>query len=451
MEDIKLNNTAIAHLLNEIGVSADYYFEIQPNSKYFEIDKWKNTIQLLKKTFKISKYLYLFVKCDQKQVFAFYLGKSQKSKFERISQHYEGLKEVHENIQNFDVSNFYFRMYQRFFQENKEFPLYLLVFKWNTVRVINNIFPFPIDCNISNAEFILTSYINSKFKFSNINHDFITRLRWKNLNFDLSDISYNELISIDGNNPVELWNNFMYKWMLLEKNSPLEKEKNSLIHINLFKTKQNSHEVEIDVKRNTKILEKSEEMKKNIQDSVKIVENSYLQYIKKKKLEKQVLFADGLIYMVYVLASDVKKKFEIPEGIDVIPIYIGKTEALGRTGGFSGNLRGVSSGGNLQYFARWGYDSARHIGGLSLQFYNIPNRYPSTNYEHWIDIMFDPEKRAVGIPYLNFPVYFRMKPCFPYNISFNKKMGFFSTEWEGLLITLGRVLFPNMLSNKNGR
>ena len=65
--------------------------------------------------------------------------------------------------------------------------------------------------------------------------------------------------------------------------------------------------------------------------------------------------------------------------------------------------------------------------------------------------MFDAEKRKKGIPVLKVPIYFMMKPWFPYNISFCKKIGLFTPELETLLIALTRDLFPSVLGKKQER
>lgn len=451
MEDAFLNNLAIGKILKQIHIYPDILIEIQSHTDFFDENLWNAKTQVLHRELPVKKFLYLFIKCDESNIYAFYFGKSEKKKYERINQHIQGLKKASLITQQEGDSSFYNRMYKRFFSLNSNIPLYLLIFKWDKNRIIKNLFPFPVDCNISNAEFLLTTYINSKYPFSNINHDFITRIRWKNLNLEQLEISQNELISINGNTAAQFWKNFMENWMLTEKLTPLEVNINRIIHIPLFKTKQNSKEIETFVKNDLIILQTSDEMKKNIQDSVKIVEESYEKFIEKKKRNNKILFSDGLVYMVYLHAKDLEPDFPNPTNLDIIPVYIGKTEAVGRTGVFSRNLKGVSRGINLIYFARWGYDPARHIGGLSLQFFNIPNRYRSTDYEHWIQWFFDADKRKKKVPYLKYPVYFRMKPCFPYNISLNGKLGLFSPEIEGILITIARILFPEILSNKNGR
>ena len=200
-------------------------------------------------------------------------------------------------------------------------------------------------------------------------------------------------------------------------------------------------------------------MIQRIIDSVKIVKKSY-DYFSQLNTKDVFpnsdipLFTDGLIYSIYALKSDIQKlsKFlDVQFKSNYIPIYIGKTETLGRNGGYSDNLKNVDSGKNYQYFARWGNDAARHFGGLSLRFFRVPNAYPSTDYEAWISLIFDPEERDNEIPKLRLPVYFQMKPWFPFNISFSNKSGIYTPEMETILIALCRNLFPNILVNKHNR
>ena len=69
---------------------------------------------------------------------------------------------------------------------------------------------------------------------------------------------------------------------------------------------------------------------------------------------KQKAFTyDGLIYMMLV---------EEPEG--VVPLYIGKTETIGKgEGNLSANIKNIKT--DTQKFARWGDNYKYHIGDLS--------------------------------------------------------------------------------------
>jgi hypothetical protein len=67
---------------------------------------------------------------------------------------------------------------------------------------------------------------------------------------------------------------------------------------------------------------------------------------------KQFIY-DGLIYMMAIRDVD-----------EVIPLYIGKAETLGKgNGNLSANIRGIER--DTSKFARWGDNYAYHIGDLS--------------------------------------------------------------------------------------
>ena len=51
------------------------------------------------------------------------------------------------------------------------------------------------------------------------------------------------------------------------------------------------------------------------------------------------------------------------EGNDVIPLYIGKSEKLGKRKNLSENIKDIAR--NNGKFCRWGYNYAYHIGDLS--------------------------------------------------------------------------------------
>jgi hypothetical protein len=168
--------------------------------------------------------------------------------------------------------------------------------------------------------------------------------------------------------------------------------------------------------------------------------------------EKRNTTPDGLLYMVYKstqdLDDDIKVK-DVPPGI--VPIYIGKTETLGRNGTFSANLKGVANGKNMQYLARWGTDKARHIGGLSAAFFREENPYPSTDYENWIKWMFEVNARSGGKAILKSPVYFTVRPWNP-NLSELQGITRLSTPAvEAIMIGIARAVFSLVMTVKQGR
>ena len=444
-------------IFHKFSLKPDFQEILQGDSKNFDYKNWNNVIQLIPQNIMKRKYIYVILKLNEQSIISMYIGKSKSVKQNRLKQHAKGLKEFHEKKKVLS-GTFYERFYERLFNSESNNPICLLIFKWNKTRILKNILPFDLEVNLANGEAILISTFSFLLKGALINHEFITRSKWVAKEVDLKKVDKTEYLSIKGFDVSSLWNNWCEKWFLSSMLTPNNKIEIKYTHIPLFETGNSSNIVNTFKTRNGKtILIKHTEMIQRIIDATKIIKKSYDYYSKSnEKLNPipNILFTDGLIYCVYALRIDIEKLPEYSStqfNSDFIPIYIGKTEAIGRNGGYSANLKNVDSGKNSQYFARWGNDDARHFGGLSLRFFNIPNAYPSTNYESWIEIMFDVKEREKTIPKLRIPIYFQMKPWFPFNISFSDKLGFFTPEMETFLIALCRNLFPSILVNKHNR
>jgi hypothetical protein len=478
MQEVALPPLCVTNFLTKYGLIPDYVVELQHDTHEFYKAIWDRKLQEIPSSITKKKFLYLFVKASGENIYSMYIGKSTTRTKNRIKQHFQGISNISLNTHQKDSASFYPRLETSFFQENQEISLWLYLIIWENPAPIENAFSFPLKVNISNAEAILTSLFTQSYPKAVLNHDFVTRLRWAQSSLRFEDIEKHSevMLSITGKDAQTLWNNWCQKWFLLPinvpPNNPNSSSSQTLQHTLLFKTSANGMDVEVGHRSNGKpMLLKSSDMESLIITAVQHVKRSYDFYVEKQPpLNPMVYFTDGLIYMVYVLSEDLQQleefqTFDFPS--EIVPIYIGKTEAVGRTGTYSGNLKGVAKGSNRGYFARWGYDDARHIGGLSLRFYRIPNKYPSTNYEHWLNILFDatdrgqenpvleingkPVFQVKGKPVLRVPVYFMMKPWYPYNISFSGTIGLFSPEIESLLVALGRELFPKVLGNKAGR
>ena len=445
--------------LDKFPLKPDLIIILQENTNTIDFDRWNR--ELSNNSQRITqKYLYIFLKVDKSDVKGIYIGKSTTKNTDRLKSHFKGLKNLY--------NDFYKRMYHLFFDKDNDLPLYLLIFNWNKKRVIKNIFPFDLEYGLANAEAVLTSKLSYDYGDVFLNHEFLSRFRWakteRNVKFET--IPKDTIAKIEANEPETLWNSWWEKWFLrdnpiLTGDLNIQPIKN---HIYLFDVEDNRLAVKTTKLRNGKtILKLNPLMEQQVMDSVKLVEDSYNYYVSEERDQQKLFqevkpyFSDGLIYTAYMLRSEIIKymnkssKIYPQSNSEFIPIYIGKTETLGRNGGFSGNLNGVSSGKNKNFFARWGYEDARHIGGLSLEFFGEENKYKSSNYEDWIRIMFNQSKREDKIPVLQLPIYFQMKPWFPYNISFNNKFGLFTPEMETFLIALARNLFPNILVNKKDR
>ncbi len=457
MDSFELQN--IQKIFDTFSLKSDFEIRLQKDSETFEYNKWRMAFQTIPQNLMKSKFIYIILKFKEDSIISMYIGKSAIKNVNRLIQHADGLKGIQEGKSERSGS-FYERFYNRFFNTENNYPLYLLIFKWNNIKVIKNVLPFDLEVNLANAEALLISTFSSLLGGVLINHEFITRTKWVTKDVSLEEFNKVEYININGTDMISLWNEWCEKWFLSSGLVPNTKIDKKYTHIPLFETDNTNSLVNtFKTKSGKMILKKHPQMIQRITNSVKIVKQSYDYYSQFKPNVNRItsdtpLFTDGLVYCIYALKSDIQK---LPEFSDVqfksrtIPIYIGKTETLGRNGGYSANLKGVDSGTNHQYFARWGNDDARHIGGLSLRFFRIPNAYPSTNYEAWISIIFDSKERDKSIPKLKIPVYFQMKPWFPFNISFSEKIGLFTPELETILIALCRNLFPDILVNKHNR
>ncbi len=454
-----LDSQTLEKIFEKFSIKPEFRKKLQDQTITFEYDNWQKILNKIPSKLIINKFLYIFIKIKEKSIISIYIGKSEAKKTNRLKQHLNGLREIHEGKK--DVSDpFYDRFYNYFFQSETELPVHLLIFEWKKLRVLKNILPFDMEVNLANAEALLISTFSSMLKKGIVNHEFITRTKWAAKNISLDSLNKKIYLTINGIDPSSLWDKWCENWFLLNTFLPNKSEDSKIIHIALFETISNKNIVNtFQTKSGKTILKKHPLMIQNVVDSVKIVKKSYDYYSKLDSGIKRInssapLFTDGLVYSAYVLNSDLQEHPEFSDmkfKSDIIPLYIGKTESLGRNGGYSANLKGVDRGINHQYFARWGNDDARHFGGLSLRFFKVPNAYPSTNYESWISVMFDSKDRDKGIPRLKIPVYFRMKPWFPFNIAFSEKVGIFTPEIETILIALCRNIFPEMLVNKHNR
>ena len=71
----------------------------------------------------------------------------------------------------------------------------------------------------------------------------------------------------------------------------------------------------------------------------------------------------------------------------ILPLYVGKAEKVGRKHAISTNLRTIRS--NLGFFGRWGYRPAYHIGDLSLAIFGGQSyKQADPKYRRWADRLF---------------------------------------------------------------
>lgn len=147
---------------------------------------------------------------------------------------------------------------------------------------------------------------------------------------------------------------------------------------------------------------------------------------------------DGLIYMM----------FWVEDG-SVIPLYIGKSEKIGRRGGnLSANIDNIER--NIGKFSRWGYNYAYHLGDLSAVVCpGHPPKKITQRYRKWANRLFVSWPNSTLR--LQSETHFWIKAWSQDSVSIWKEYGRTSlTFLEYLLIGVASDLFPETLLNREG-
>jgi hypothetical protein len=149
---------------------------------------------------------------------------------------------------------------------------------------------------------------------------------------------------------------------------------------------------------------------------------------------------DGMLYIMLT-----------KERGQVIPLYIGKAETLGKQGNLSVNIKGVSKNANKGKFARWGDGRQYHIGDLSEAV--LPGHEAQSSelkYKKWASAMF--ESFPTSEPKLKHPVYLWAKAWGRTDVGVWPQFGPTRlTFQEYLLIGLCSSLFGGRLLNSEGQ
>ena len=152
---------------------------------------------------------------------------------------------------------------------------------------------------------------------------------------------------------------------------------------------------------------------------------------------------EGLIYLMFHKGADG----------EVIPLYIGKTETLGKGDrNLSVNIEKLSST-NCSKFARWGDGCQYHIGDLSAVVLGHPKKRPSAKYNAWAETLFvDFPVRYPQFPRLRHPVYFWIKPWKNNDIGPWEDFGPTNlTFLEYLMIGVASATYPETVLNREGQ
>ncbi|MED4781014.1 hypothetical protein [Brevibacillus choshinensis] len=216
-------------------------------------------------------------------------------------------------------------------------------------------------------------------------------------------------------NKIDLWEEFCLRFNIFNCAVPLFETEGSKVTV--FDYGLN----------NRKVLKRSEHMKDTIIDEVEKLINDYNDGTNQY---------EGLIYMMFWKVDQ-----------NVIPLYIGKAEKYGKKGqNFSSNLNIQ----NENFFARWGYNYAYHLGDLSaVVCLGHPTDKANNKYEKWAKALFC--SHPTEQPQLKQQVFFWTTCWRKGEVGVWKEFGSTSlTFLEYLLIGLASDVFPNTLLNAEG-
>ncbi|MBE1426272.1 hypothetical protein H4684_002937 [Desulfomicrobium macestii] len=149
---------------------------------------------------------------------------------------------------------------------------------------------------------------------------------------------------------------------------------------------------------------------------------------------------DGLIYLMYTISNH----------DDVIPLYIGKAESIGKNGGnLSANIANLHR--DKSKFARWGDGYAYHIGDLSaVAVLDHPREKVTSKYTNWASRLFEEFPRQY--PKLKIPVHFWAKAWRSSEVGIWNNFGPTRlTFLEYLMIGVASSAYPESLLNREGQ
>lgn len=329
----------------------------------------------------------------------------------------------------------YFLFAKEMLQNPKKYSVY--IWRWSNPRPIHNDVFNDREISIENAEGILGGLAGEVFGNKCFNRDFITRSVWAlekpNLNFieNYSDLKQSDkLDSINNLKLLDLWREWNNKYIKKRK-------------IPLFEATSKWNEIKIHELSGESIrVCRSFEMEELVSKEVEKVFNAFTN-------SPDNFDYDGLIYLVYTYGKYVEKKKDIDLIFDedIIPIYIGKTETIGRNGTYSVNIKNVHKKQNKKKFARWGDGNDYHIGDLSNVL--LPNKLkPQKKYQKWAEFFFEPRnKQSLDPIKLRFPIFFWIKAWHKNDNGIIMNLPCSIPFLERQIITLTSMLYPNFILN----
>lgn len=152
----------------------------------------------------------------------------------------------------------------------------------------------------------------------------------------------------------------------------------------------------------------------------------------RKDYEDQTAKYDGILYMMFRQGEN-----------GVIPLYIGKTEKIGKKGSMSSLLKGAAPK------PRWDDGPDYHIGGLSSCACQSSCPVVKKNYKKWASALFKAVPAAT--PTLRWPVFLWLRLWRSNETGLWKEYGSTSLCFqETLLINVANALFSRDILNTEG-
>ena len=218
----------------------------------------------------------------------------------------------------------------------------------------------------------------------------------------------------------EKWKSFIGRLQIHEKGTDLFVTNNSIVELTPYGKNQRL------------MLTRSKTMEYLVINEVMNLIDDY----KSQKFEY-----DGLIYMMYTVKNS-----------EILPLYIGKTETVGKSSNLSVNIKDLDSQyPPKRFFARWGDGYAYHIGDLSAVVVNgHDNKYQAPKYVKWAKMLF--EDFPTNEPKLKIPLKFWCKAWKSSEVGVLDNLGPTNlTFLEYQIIGIASSLFPDYLLNVEGQ
>lgn len=189
------------------------------------------------------------------------------------------------------------------------------------------------------------------------------------------------------------------------------------------------------------VIQRSDEMEQKVQGVAKQLVEDYNNHKNNPRVGSRY---DGMLYMMGRQKDDGT----------FLPLYVGKTETLGRNDGrgLSVNLKSVDKGGNKGYFARWGDNYAYHVGALSA--WVLPGHEEGKReqkYKRWAKTLFEAESIQRQQPRLKSPTFFWARAWEPTKTNLWDELGPTTLAVsEYLVIGVAGKVSPEEFLNRDG-